>query len=411
MYSIMSALFKRNMTESRKKHVLEIIIHGAIIFASYILAIFIRYHLMKVDPGINALSMQYLLIALVYSFLLACTFEYKEQPRYLSDISSSTFRMLFKSAIGCLILLSFFYFAGVIHFSRWALFLFWFISSGGLIFWRIWRYGWIARRRCDGKDGITVLLVGEGKLAEDYIRSIRDNEQFGIRIAGYVGDNDGLEMKSDRWFSSENNAEQRVRLLGNEITAELLNGIDEIVITDVSVEDAIKIMGLARSRNIPVKSVLPLGNYISSGAMIRNLGMSKVVLLNEVPRRKFGTLPMTGIAITIAALFLIIITQKFEIGAIGGEVGGFGTYRNLLFAALGFFMFLKIQKKGFANILKRTGICLVGTIAFAGIYEAIYGGLQDWKSDLLVIATVIVGSGIISLIQAVLEQDDFVFIQ
>ena len=96
---------------SGKRIFKEIVIEGLIIFAAYLLAVVIRYYVLESLPGINALSAPYLMIALVYSILIACTFDHEEFPRWLTTRRNmnSVFQILTKNAVGCLLLLSIFY--------------------------------------------------------------------------------------------------------------------------------------------------------------------------------------------------------------------------------------------------------------------------------------------------------------
>jgi len=105
------------------KVILETITDSIIIFGSYILAVFIRYYVLVSAPGINPLSTAYLLIALVYSIIIACMFEHTVYPRWYTHSSSinSMYRVVTKNAVGCLVLFTFFYITGVVYFSRMAL--------------------------------------------------------------------------------------------------------------------------------------------------------------------------------------------------------------------------------------------------------------------------------------------------
>ena len=395
----------------RRKHLIEILIQGIIICVSYILAVFIRYYLLSAMPGINALSSQYLLIALVYSILIACTFKYHDIPRFITYRSSGSFEVLLKNAIGCLLLLSFFYFAGVIHFSRLALFLFWLLSSTGLLLMRIIKYSVTARRRRNGQDTQTVLLVGDGALAKEYIESIDKNEQFGIRIKGYVGKDDGLATDLSAWFEPENYQGQVIRYLGTEVTEEVLDSAEKIVLADVDGERTRRVLMMAHSHGISASMVIPNSKFIRNETGARSLGTSKELALNEAPEEFLGTLPVTGMVVSIAAFILILITKRFDIGAMGGNVGGFESYRNIFFATFCFFLFLKLKGDGDGGILKKTGICFIATIVGAVIYEMLYGASVDLQKDFLIITIVTIGCAAVSLAKLFLIQNDMIFME
>ena len=49
-----------------KSYVKEILINTIVIFVSYIIAVFIRYRILDSKPGVAALSVPYLMVALIY---------------------------------------------------------------------------------------------------------------------------------------------------------------------------------------------------------------------------------------------------------------------------------------------------------------------------------------------------------
>ena len=391
------------------RHIREILVQGTIIFVSYILAIFIRFDIMKSQPAINLLSLQYLLIALVYSILIACTFEYTEVPRYDMHRTGGAFQMLLKNAIGCLLLLSFFYIARVIHFSRMALFLFWLISSCGLLVLRMTEYSIVARRRCKGKDNLNVLLIGDGELAEEYIRAVNDNKQYGIRIKGYIGNSDCLKTDLAGWFEPKDYPGQVINFLGSVLTDELLQDIQEIVIAEWDEENIQKILTQADKKGVKVNIMLPNGNLIRSESRIRSLGSSKQISLNEDREDSFGTIPVTGMFASTAMLLLLLITRWFDIGAVGNNVAAFGAYRNIMFASFGFFLFLKMKGNGILNNAKRMAVCWIVTVGIAVAYELLYKGMADFGSDLFIISVAVLGVGLVFMFLNLISQDEIAF--
>ena len=95
----------------------------------------------------------------------------------------------------------------------------------------------------------------------------------------------------------------------------------------------------------------------------------------------------------------------------GGNVGGFGSYRNILFATFCFFLFLKLKGDGIGGIVKKMGICLISTVAGAIAYEMLYGAAWDFQKDILIIAVVALGCGAVSLMMTLLVQNDMIFME
>ncbi len=400
----------------------EALVNGLIIFISYILAVFIRYYILRSDPGINAFSAPYLIIAFVYSFLIACTFDREEYPRWLTHRSSinSLYRILSKNAIGCLLLLSTFYITGIVYFSRWALILFWVISTMGLILKRELTYSRIAIRRCKGQDPLNVLIIGDGALMEAYVRSINDNPQFGIQIAGYMGKSDEHRVHAEAIFDTSEYPEQILERLGafdpvalKKTIAE--KNIHEIILAedDLESEQAKTVLKIAHEHHVRTSMSIHCGGFIQDGTKIRNMGSTKQVALNEAVED--NSFYPSGMVITAALLFLILIIKKFNMGAMD-TMKGFERYRCVIFALFGFFMFLTVapifQGKSHA-IIKRTFLSWAGCLIFIIAYELIYAVnlVQSLQLDILVTSGVLAMCCIASGFLEMLDQNDIMFME
>ena len=403
----------------RKAYLTDVLLNSLVIYLSYILAVIIRYRILRSEPGIDALSVPYLLIALVYSILISFTFDYEEAPRWLSSRKSITslYQILSKNALGCLMLLSAFYFAGIVYFSRWALFLFWLISSAGLIVKREWDYARVARKRINGTDPYNVLILGSGPLTREYIQSIFRNAQFGIHVVGYLGDDDRLKTDMDAVFDPEELTEPIITWLGvytEERLQEIIEkeAIDEIVVTDHSMSfDAVfGVLSIAQKYGITTNMSMHYSGLIRSDTKIRDLGPAKLVGLNDTEKEK--VFYPTGIVFTASMLFLMIIIKKFNMGAID-TLKGFEAYRCVIFALFGFFVFLSMTQR-FQNqkraALKRCLVSWVIAAIFIMVFEAFYSSefLLNMQVDILVTTVVLVACLLISWFVETVEQSDFI---
>ena len=404
------------------KVILETITDSIIIFGSYILAVFIRYYVLVSAPGINPLSTAYLLIALVYSIIIACMFEHTVYPRWYTHSSSinSMYRVVTKNAVGCLVLFTFFYITGVVYFSRMALMLFGFISSLGLVLKRLIMEAAIANKRASGKDPFHVLLIGDGKLAESYINSINDNRQFGISIVGYIGESDRLKTDPE-WFNPVVDVGAAIKWLGRKYDAEILNklitenSVDAIVIAsdDVDTEDVRGIVEEAKEKGIRTYLSLQYAPLIHDGVQVRDIGETKLISLMEDDMAQ-GTLAIHSLAICAAMLFLIMVIRKFHVGYLETfKISA--SYRSVLFAIIGAAMFMALsksfQKKKHANLL-RGGISLIICTAGILIYEWIYSISEfavNARTDIMLTSFVIAFGCIVSGILEFIGKDDVAF--
>lgn len=401
----------------KKAYLKKVALNSVIIFVSYLLAVVTRYRIFRSEPGINALSTPYLMIALMYSILISFTFDDEEQPRWFASGSSanSLYRIISKNALGCLLLLSAFYVSGIVYFSRWALFLFWIISSVGLMVRRVISYGRTARRRGKGLDAYNVLIIGDGELAEKYIGSVTQNPQFGIKIAGYMGRSDRLRTDVESLFEPEEYIEPIIDWIGeyNSEKLESLDGLDEIVLADQEMPDdqAREILLIAQRKGVKMTLSLRHSSLILNETKIRDIGKTKLVGLNE--RNEEKNYYTTGIVVTVAVLLLIMIMKKFSMGALNTLIG-FESYRSVLFGAFGFFLFLKLSFAAKRKTLfKRAGIAWIVSGAFDLSYELLYSAdiVRSIGIDILITTIVIAACLIISGIGEMIGQNDFIFLE
>ena len=402
---------------SVKTYLKETLISALIIFVSYLLAVVIRYRILRSEPGIDALSAPYLMLAAIYSLFMACTLEKDECPRNLTHLAgmNSMFRTLSRNAIGCLMLLAVFYVTGIVNFSRWALFLFWTISTAGLILRRELLFRSIIRKRRYGQDGKNVLIIGDGNLALDYIRSVALNPQFGLHVAGYLGPTDRLATDVDAIFDLETWPEPIIRHLGpftmENLEAQLEEtGSREIILADqnISEEEAGEILRLAHKKRLKLKMPLACSGLIRDESRIRDLGAVRQVELGE--QTEENSVYPTGLVITAALLFLLMITGKFHMGTLP-NIKGFDSYRCIFFALFGFFLFLTTGR-WFAGkkhgLLRQTGTVWGICMGMIVLYEIFYGHeiIKNIRLDVLVTTAVLLVCMIIIAFSRMLEQSN-----
>ncbi len=305
-------------------------------------------------------------------------------------------RIVSQNAIGCIILLAVFFVTGIVNFSRWAIFLFGIISSVGLIIKQVILYSKTARKRCAGEDQRKVLIIGDGTLAEEYIKAVTNNPQFGIEIVGYLGCSDRLQTNLDGWFDPEKYPFPVIKWLGEptipgkitKVDIEKLSKdhIDEIVVTDDSdINEVIDQVGR-------VSISLPHNKHISHGSKIRDLGDTKTVRANEsVIKHNYSK---AGMVITAAFLLIILLMKKFDLSSMNPEytMRGIEKSRSILFGLFAFFMYWSVSGKLDGSKLaqvKSAGITVVVCTIAVILYEAAYDGLL-WSSILADLIPVVV---------------------
>lgn len=155
---------------------------------SYFLSLFLRYEVMDGIMSVPVWERQYVLTALLAG--AAIVFVY-----YLSGLYGSfRFRSLGQESIlilmvnaGCtLVLVAVLFLFHVGEYSRLALALFWAIFSLFVILKRIVIRSFLRKVRALGYNKSHVIVVGNGHLAQQYIRDIANDPHIGITVDGYV---------------------------------------------------------------------------------------------------------------------------------------------------------------------------------------------------------------------------------
>ena len=368
---------------------MDLSLNFLIIFLSYILAALIRYYVFKPLYTINPFAVPFLIIILIYSAFMAITLDYEEYPRVLQgkEVYSGIYQIVTKNVIGCLVLSTVFFATGIMNFSRWALFLFWLISTGGLIIKRVSMYSITARKRCAGEDVRNVVIIGQGKLAEDYIRAITKNPQFGIHIKGYYGPDDSLQTNLEGWFDPGKYPFPVIRWLGEYDAAKIREDrdIDEIVVADLNDSNISDIMNELLSTGIKVSMALPYSSYISHGSMTRDLGEAKLIRANEdTEKKKYSK---AGLVVSIALLLIILLIKRFNLSSMETiyTMAGIEKMRSVLFAVIAYFLSSILSEKltGKRHGMFKSAVAslLLCTISIL-IYEWIYQG-PFWSSVLV----------------------------
>ena len=136
---------------------------------------------------------------------------------------------------------------------------------------------------------------------------------------------------------------------------------------------ALEVLTIAHEKRIKTIMAMHCAELIQEDARIHDLGKTKQVVLNE--REKEKPVYPTGMVVSSGILFLIMITHRFEMGAMN-TMHGFDSFRCVLFSVFGFFPFLSFDSRlgaGKKGLIKRNIAAFGLTTAFVIVYEVIYG--------------------------------------
>lgn len=290
----------------------NIILDMILVILSYMLATWLRLDIFDGDSGNMAgISARTLLLAVAYSlmlfFLLSMLGFYN---------TTRTRRLIWKAktiilgvTISTLIATTFFFVFRLIDFSRGVILVFYaltiFILTAKYAFMRLV----LSRFRASGYNLKHVVVIGTGKLAQQYQEDITKESDLGFRVKGFVGNQNNLKDK-DAWLGS-------FKDLDGILTS---SDINEVVIA-LDPEEYAKLWQIipACERNGVVYSVIPFYNdIIPANPVIETIGHSKLINMRVNRLQNLGwAILKRSFDLFVSIIGIIILSPLFLIIAIG----------------------------------------------------------------------------------------------
>ena len=159
-----------------------------LVICAYLLALFVRFRLMEGFMAPQMVSPQTFLLLVIYGLGLSFFFyvfriyDYRHIGRYYGKIV----RIISINLIGLLMILAFLFLVHLDRFSRVALFFFW----GFATFFSILKCVCVERlaekRRFSPENKRHVIVLGNGRLAKQYIDYVQGRPELGVVIDGYI---------------------------------------------------------------------------------------------------------------------------------------------------------------------------------------------------------------------------------
>lgn len=296
----------------------QVLSDGILIFASYFLALQVRFvWLDGVMTEFNLWTIQAVLAAGVYSVVMVVAFylsQLYESFRF-NHIEKELVRVAVLNGVGALILMSFLYIFRMEQISRMAVFLFWMISTV-LVGAKRWIVkGILHRFRAKGYNQRHVVVVGCGHLARQYVEDIRENPHYGVVVDGYVGRSSRPEMGKS--LGEYEKLEQ--------ILAE--NQVDELVVALEPEEIRFMQPSIAAADKEGIRlSIVPFYNdYIPPHPTIEAVGNSRVINMRATPLDRAGNALLKRTMDIAGSLVLIVLTSPVMLAvAIGVKLSSPG---------------------------------------------------------------------------------------
>ncbi len=287
----------------------NIVLDMILVILSYMLASWLRLDFFDgQSENMAAISTKTLLLALAYSlmlFFILSMFGFYNTTRTRKLIWKVR-TIILSVTISILIATTFFFIFRLIDFSRGVILVFYittiFLLTGKYAFMRLV----LSRFRTKGFNLKHVVVIGTGKLAQQYQEDITRENDLGFRVKGFVGNQNNLKGQ-ESWLGSFNDLDSILSTLD----------INEVVIA-LDPEEHARLWQIipACERNGVIYSVIPFYNdIIPANPVIETIGHSKLINMRvnrlqnlgwAILKRSFDLIVSIISLIVLSPLLLII---------------------------------------------------------------------------------------------------------
>lgn len=304
---------KRNQ---RIINILNMISDGVLVFASYYIALFLRFVTFQGYVSIELWAKEYVYLVATFSVVLigvyyACkmygSYRFKEKSREI-------FAILRINGYAIVVLMGFFYLTRINDFSRGVLFLYWMVSSGTVILKRmvvrciLWNF------RKLGYNQKHVIVIGSGQLAAQYLHDVQNNPQAATVVDGVVS------QKKTELGQHLGTYEQLEEILEETSIDELIVGLEPEEIAWMP-----KIIACADKEGVRLSLIPIFNDYFPNRIAVHSVGKSRLIDMRATPLDSpFGAMAKRATDI-VGALVLIVLTSPIMlITAIGVKLSSPG---------------------------------------------------------------------------------------
>ena len=296
---------------------INVLSDAALIFIAYLLSIYFRFYVFDGSVSIKMTASIYIYIVITFSlgmvFIYYISHVYRHQR--MKKLGGAATKIICINGIGTLCMVAVLYLMKIMDFSRVALFTFWVMSSGLVVFKHAVLRLILHYYRKQGYNLRHVAIVGNGKAALQYKKDMKKNPQYGYRIAGY--------------FSKRENKDLGKCLGAYEDIASYLdeNPLDELVVAlePHEVSYMKDVLMAADKEGVKVTLIPFFNDYYPAHPTIETIGKTKMVNLRATPLDNIGwailkrTIDLigSGILIVLCAIPMIFIAIGVKISSPG----------------------------------------------------------------------------------------------
>lgn len=264
--------------------------------------------LLRSSTIVAALGYSVVMVMLFYSFRLYGSFRFSRISREIAALMQA-------NALGMLLITLVLYLFRLMDFSRGVLVVFYLVSTILLVAKRVVLRTVLRHFRMLGYNQKHVLIVGNGRLAQEYAATIRANPQYGYSIMGYVSlsEKDGIGKHLGHY----------------EDLPRLLSGpqVDEVIVALEPHENQFMAQVISWCEQGGARtSIIPFYNdYIPAHPTIDIIGGVKMINIRAIPLDNLFNAALKRTMDIVGSLILIVVTSPIMlIAAIGVKLSGPG---------------------------------------------------------------------------------------
>lgn len=288
-----------------------------IFLAAYWLSMFIRFTLLH---GIMNKAMTSDLswrLILIYSAAIVCTYwmAHLYVPIYYITLRKELLRVILINLVGTIALGFALYIFRVIDFSRVALAVFGFVSTVMICTKRVIVHAVVRKHRILGDRRRHVILVGGGKLAQQYCKDVSNNPHLGLVIDGYVG------LKDSKDVGRHLGKVERIGSVLERYTPDQV-----IVALEPDETGYIKaVLEAVEKEGIPVSMVPFYSEFYPSHPTFESFGKTKLVNLRATPLDNIALSALKRIIDFVGSgILILLLSPLMLVTAIGVKLSSQG---------------------------------------------------------------------------------------
>lgn len=271
-----------------------------ILFISMSLAYFIRFYIFSPDAIYYIKLIKYIqfTIAIVPINLIIYHFFNLYDSFRSKSFSKECSQIIKSNTILTAILISLLYVFKLVHISRWVIVIFYFVNIILITTKRLILRKTLSNLRSKGLNLKHVIIVGAGKIANEYLNTIKSNKNFGYSYSGYVANSNNFQGKK------LGNYDDLLEVLSTKKPDEVVCALDlddsnylESVVSDCE-KSGTKV------------SIIPFCyEYIPSQPYIDQIGSIPLINIRRIPLDNLGNAFIKRAMDIVGSLILLILVS------------------------------------------------------------------------------------------------------